>query len=61
LAPSPSSSFWGSIAAYARELAPVAGPLLEAIGQTAGAIERVEQSNRCLEAALADENDGIWS
>ena len=48
-------SIWATIASYANELAPVLGPLLAAIGQTAEAIERVEQSNRCLEADCLDE------
>ena len=42
---------WSAIAAYSSELAHVAGPLLEAIGQTANAIERAERQNRALEAA----------
>ena len=44
-------NFWSTIAAYSSELAHVAGPLLEAIGQTANAIERAERQNRALEAA----------
>jgi hypothetical protein len=43
--------FWSTVAAYSCELAHVAGPLLEAIGQTANAIERAERQNRALEAA----------
>ena len=46
------SGFWGTIATYASELAPVAGPLLDAIGQTAMAIDRAERRNRSLEAGL---------
>ncbi len=42
---------WSTVAAYASELAHVAGPLLEAISQTANAIERAERQNRALEAA----------
>ena len=42
---------WSAIAAYSSELAHVAGPLLDAIGQTANAIERAERQNRALEAA----------
>ena len=45
------SGFWSTIAAYTSELAPVAGPLLEAIGQTASAIDRAERQTRALEAA----------
>lgn len=44
-------NIWGTIASYANELAPVAGPLLAAIGQTAEAIARAEQRSRCIEAA----------
>ena len=46
-----SNSFWGTLAGYANELAPVAGPLLDAIGQTANAIDRAEQRGRCVKAA----------
>ena len=42
---------WSIVAAYSSELAHVAGPLLEAISQTAKAIERAERQNRALEAA----------
>ena len=48
--------FWTTLASYATELAPVAGPLLEAIGHTAKAIDRADHRNRFLEAAL-DEDD----
>ena len=48
-------SIWGTIASYANELAPVAGLLLAAIGQTAEAINRAEQRNRCLEAECMEE------
>ena len=48
-------NIWGTIASYANELAPVAGPLLAAIGQTAEAINRAEQRNRCLEAECMEE------
>ena len=44
-------NFWRTIAAYSSELAHVAGPLLEAISQTANAIERAECQTRALEAA----------
>ena len=44
-------NFWSTIAAYSSELAQVAGPLLEAISQTANAIERAECQSRALEAA----------
>ena len=48
-------NIWGTIASYANELASVAGPLLAAIGQTAEAINRAEQRNRCLEAECMEE------
>ena len=48
-------NIWGTIASYANELAPVAGLLLAAIGQTAEAINRAEQRNRCLEAECMEE------
>jgi hypothetical protein len=44
-------NFWRTIAAYSSELAHVAGPLLEAISQTANAIERAECQTRALQAA----------
>ena len=50
----PEGGFWTTIATYATELAPMAGPLLEAIGQTASAIDRADRRNRCLEA------EGRW-
>jgi hypothetical protein len=51
--PLPSSGgFWTTIATYATELAPVAGPLLEAIGLTANAIDRADQRNRSVEAEV---------
>ena len=48
-------SIWATIASYANEFAPVAGPLLAAIGQTAEAIDRAEQRNRCLEVECLEE------
>lgn len=42
-------SIWTTIASYANELAPVAGPLLDAIGQTADAIDRAERQHRSIE------------
>ena len=46
-----SGTFWGTIASYATEIAPVAGPLLDVIGQTANAIDRAERQSKSLEAA----------
>ena len=54
--PSP-GSFWSTIASYTSELAPVAGPLLEAIGQTASAIDRAERQTRAIEAAWEELED----
>jgi hypothetical protein len=48
---SSSGTFWGTIASYATEIAPVAGPLLDAIGQTANAIDRAELQSKSLEAS----------
>ena len=58
ITPTASTSFWGTLSSYASELAPVAGPLLDAIGQTASAIDRAEQRSWCLEGAL---EKGEWS
>jgi len=60
-----SASFWTSLASYCNELAPVAGPLLGAIGETANAVDRagrqtqsLRASSRTLEAdLLATEDD----
>ncbi len=46
----PETSIWSTIARYATEIAPVAGPLLDAIGQTAQAIDRAEIQSRSLPA-----------
>lgn len=40
------SSFWANISTYCTELAAVAGPLLGALGDTAGALERAERHTR---------------
>lgn len=55
--PNARNSFWATIASYANELAPVAGPLLTALGETAGAIERAEQSNQCIRVELAEDEE----
>ena len=49
-----SSKFWTSIASYCQELAPVAGPLLSAVGETADAVERAGRKRRSLRAAALD-------
>ncbi len=54
-----SDSFWSTIASYANELAPVAGPLLDAIGQTANAIDRVERQSKSLEAAWEEVDEDL--
>ena len=51
------NGIWSAIATYAKELAPVAGPLLEAISHTAMAVERAEHSKRCLVAELEEEEE----
>ncbi len=41
-------SFWTTIATFCRELAPISGPLLDSIGQTAAAIERAKYESRTI-------------
>ena len=43
-----SQSFWTSLASYCQELAPVAGPLLDAVGNTAEAVERAGRQTKSL-------------
>ena len=50
---SSSSSFWTSLSDYAAELAPVAGPLLAAVADTAAAIDRAGSSTRALRGSSA--------
>ncbi|WP_143594061.1 hypothetical protein [Synechococcus sp. BO 8801] len=45
-------NFWTTVATFCRELAPISGPLLDCIGQTAAAIERAEHGTRSLRAGL---------
>jgi hypothetical protein len=42
------ASFWTSLATYCQELAPVAGPLLGAVGDTASAVDRAGRSTKAL-------------
>ncbi len=42
------ASFWTSLATYCQELAPVAGPLLGAVGDTATAVDRAGRSTQAL-------------
>lgn len=49
------SDIWSTIATYANELAPVAGPLIEAMGNSASAIDRAMQRNHCVEAAVNED------
>jgi len=42
------ASFWTSLATYCQELAPVAGPLLCAVGDTASAVDRAGRSTKAL-------------
>ena len=46
-----SQSFWTSLASYCQELAPVAGPLLSAVGNTAEAVERAGRQTNSLRAS----------
>jgi hypothetical protein len=46
-----SSSFWATLASYCQELAPVAGPLLGAVGDTAEAVERAGRQTKALRAS----------
>lgn len=39
------TTFWTTLAAYCSELAPVTGPLLKALGDTASAIERASSTS----------------
>jgi hypothetical protein len=41
-------NFWTTIATFCRELAPISGPLLDCIGQTAAAIDRADNESRLL-------------
>lgn len=58
------TSFWTALATYCQELAPVAGPLLSAVGDTADAVDRagrsssaLRASSRTLRADLLDDNE----
>lgn len=59
ITPTASTSFWGTVSSYASELAPVAGPLLNAIGDTAGAMGRAMQRNCYAQAAMDEEVDQL--
>ena len=50
-----SDNFWSTLASYCQELAPVAGPLLSAVGDTASAVERAGRTT----SALTTENDRL--
>lgn len=43
-----SPTFWTSLASFCQELAPVAGPLLSAVGETASAVDRAGRSTTAL-------------
>lgn len=45
-------NFWATIATFCRELAPISGPLLDSISQTAAAIDRAGYGTRSLRAEL---------
>jgi len=44
-------SFWTALSSYCQELAPVAGPLLSAVGDTADAVDRAGRSSSALRAS----------
>ena len=46
-----SQSFWTSLSSYCQELAPVAGPLLAAVGDTADAVDRAGRQTNSLRAS----------
>lgn len=48
-----SPSFWTTLSAYCNELAPVSGPLLSTIGETADAITRATHRAASLSASSA--------
>lgn len=45
------ANFWTSLASYCQELAPVAGPLLDAVGNTAEAVDRAGRQTTSLRAS----------
>jgi hypothetical protein len=56
LFPAPvTGSLWSTLATYATELAPIAGPLLESIAHTATAIERADRRCRVIDADWVEE------
>ena len=47
----PQDNFWTSLATYCQELAPVAGPLLAAVGDTADAVDRANRPTKALRSS----------
>lgn len=47
--------FWSTISDFCTELAPVSGPLLSVLGETAAAIDRANNPPRQLKSAAAPE------
>jgi hypothetical protein len=45
-------NFWTTIATYCRELAPISGPFLDTISQTAAAIDRAGNRQRTVRTRL---------
>ncbi len=45
-------NFWTTIATFCRELAPISGPLLDCIGQTAAAIDRAGSQSQAPRPSL---------
>lgn len=56
-----SSNFWTSLAAYCQELAPVAGPLLSAVGDTADAVDRAGRQSSALRASSRTVRAGLMA
>lgn len=49
-----STSFWAQLSTYCHELAPVVGPLFEAVGHTAGAVQRASKQTKALPTSATD-------
>lgn len=47
-------NFWTSLASFCQELAPVAGPLLSAVGDTASAVDRAGRASGALRSTETD-------
>lgn len=47
-----SQDFWQQISIYCNHLAPVAGPLVQKLGETAGAVHAAQEETRMLEGRI---------